>query len=198
MKVLKKLAVILPTVMIIFVLVLLILITTSIKRDDTPSLFGYSALVVVTDSMEPALEVDDLIIIKPSKEYKVGDVITFYSEILNQRVRITHRIIEIDIPNSIYITQGDKAYADLTKRAHPDYVEEVPFEDVIGKMVLKSSIVGSIASVEFLNNKNLIFGMIFGVLIIMIAFQAVDIIKHKKELHQDETKNEEIDTQEKD
>lgn len=190
MKILKKLAVILPTVLIVFVLFLLIVITTSIKNDQTPAVFGYSGLVVVTDSMEPEIQIDDLIVIKPFDTYQVGEVITFYSEIAGQTVRITHRIIEVDEDRQLYITQGDKAYADLEKRAHPDYVEEVSYEDVIGKMVFKSSLIGSIASVEFLRNKNLIFGLIFGVLFLMVTFQVIDIIKHKKQIVENNENNE--------
>lgn len=187
MKVLKKLAVILPSVLIVIVLVLLIAITSSIKRNDTPSLFGYSVLVVVTDSMEPALEVNDLIVIRPVAEYNIGDIITFYAEISGQTVRITHRIIEIDLENQTIITQGDRAYADPAKRGHLDFVEVVDLENVIGKMVLQSSLIGSLVSVEFLSDKNLIFGLIFSVLIIMIGFQVVDILKEKKKLEDDNT-----------
>ena len=66
------------------------------------NLFGFGILKVITGSMAPTIQSGETIIIKKSKKYEVGDIITYKS---SDGSIITHRIISID--NDLYYTKGD-------------------------------------------------------------------------------------------
>ena len=86
-----------------------------------PAVFGWSWAVVISGSMEPAIRVNDLVVVHEQSRYEVGDIITY--ETGNSVV--THRIIEKDAAH--YITQGD---ANNTHDLNP-----VPENRVVGKVV---------------------------------------------------------------
>ena len=65
---------------------------STLVGNTMPMPFGYGSAIVLSGSMEPALHVDDLIIVKQSDNYKVGDIVVFQ----NSRELIIHRIICID------------------------------------------------------------------------------------------------------
>lgn len=69
--------------------------------NQLPMPFGYGFAVVLSGSMEPALEVNDMIVVRESQDYQVGDIIVYQSG----RTLVTHRVIQID--GSQVITQGD-------------------------------------------------------------------------------------------
>lgn len=89
-------------------------------------IFGFKPYKVVTGSMEPSIQVDDIVIVKKRNAYSVGDVIKFQ----NGQLPTTHRIKEIKSVNgeTIYICHGD---------ANPDMrLEEVSAQNVEGRVVL--------------------------------------------------------------
>jgi len=68
-------------------------------------------LTVLSGSMEPAIKMGSVVLVKPAQEqadYKIGDVITF-GEISKIKTPTTHRIYEIKVQGSqpVYITKGD-------------------------------------------------------------------------------------------
>ena len=63
---------------------------------------NYKILLVQSGSMSPAINTGDLVIIKPYKNYKKGNIVTFLS---NKKVNVTHRIIKIEDKN--VTTKGD-------------------------------------------------------------------------------------------
>lgn len=69
--------------------------------DAMPMPFGYGVSVVLSGSMEPALSVNDLVVVKKSESYNVGDIVVYQ----DKKSLIIHRIIETD-ENTI-ITKGD-------------------------------------------------------------------------------------------
>lgn len=75
-----------------------------VRKSPVPSFMGYSSLVIISGSMSGTMEVDDLIIIKDKKEYKIGDIVTFMKE--GDKAPTTHRIILYD-EHGNYITKGD-------------------------------------------------------------------------------------------
>ena len=87
--------------------------------------------VVESGSMQPTLCIDEMIIVKPDKEYKVGDIITFYDE--NFKGYVTHRIIDINEKNN-FITKGD---FNNTRDEN-----SVVMEDIVGKVIFHSKILG--------------------------------------------------------
>lgn len=72
-----------------------------VEKKQYFKLFGYTAFNVVTGSMEPTLEIGDIIIVKISKDVKTNDVITYYKD----ENFITHRVIEMN--ENTLITRGD-------------------------------------------------------------------------------------------
>ena len=112
----KKILKIIFGVIIWTIIIIATLITISTLRTrgrEVPNVFGYVPLVVKSESMEPEIMIGDLIVTKeynPNKrELKEKDIISFYAEIQNQRVVITHRIEHIININGMvaYVTKGD-------------------------------------------------------------------------------------------
>ncbi|MDF9825400.1 signal peptidase I [Breznakia sp. PF5-3] len=74
---------------------------TSIVGNKLPMPFGYGAAVVLSGSMEPALSVNNLIIVEESKAYDKGDIVVYQ----DGNELIVHRIVSID--KDSVITKGD-------------------------------------------------------------------------------------------
>ena len=66
-----------------------------------PMPFGYGGAVVLSGSMEPAIKVDELIIVKAEKMYEVGDVVVYQTGL----IPVVHRIVDMDEQTAI--TRGD-------------------------------------------------------------------------------------------
>lgn len=112
----KKILKVIFDVIIWSIIIIATLITISTLKSrgrEVPSVFGYVPLTIQSESMEPEIMTGDLIVAKeynPNKrELKEKDVISFYAEVQNQRVVITHRIEHIININGMvsYITKGD-------------------------------------------------------------------------------------------
>ena len=86
-----------------------------------PRIFGYQPYMVVSASMQQSFPVGSLIFVREAtpEEIEVGDPITFQTVTLT----ITHRVIEIDRENRIFITKGDSNNAS----------EQTPFDSLRGK-----------------------------------------------------------------
>ena len=112
-------------------------VVTLATRDEAnvSSIAGFSPLVVKTDSMSPAFNADDLILIHTTdpSTLQVGDIVTFHTIINNEYALNTHRIADIAENNGVrsYTTKGDNnAIADQHTIADGDivgkYVTRVP------------------------------------------------------------------------
>ena len=69
---------------------------------------GYEINVVLSNSMEPVYTTGELLLIKPTvaNEIKVNDIISYKGSGNSDNV-ITHRVIDIDQNNQVFITRGD-------------------------------------------------------------------------------------------
>jgi signal peptidase len=69
---------------------------------------NYEIKVVKSGSMEPAIHVGSIVVIKPASSYAVGDVITFGEDTKTQ-IPTTHRIVKIEGTGSqmAFTTKGD-------------------------------------------------------------------------------------------
>lgn len=95
MKVLKTLGqVVLFAILIFFILL-------NILSMNNKSLFGFRIYRVISGSMQPALQIGDVIIIKEANKYAEKDIITYD----NGLTTITHRIKSIN--GDEIITEGD-------------------------------------------------------------------------------------------
>ena len=88
---------------IVFVVVLWLGIDKFIIGSPVPSIFGYATLTVETGSMESELLIGDLILIKDTADYKIGDIVTYIHE--GDKIPTTHRII--NYTDGGFITKGD-------------------------------------------------------------------------------------------
>lgn len=131
-KIKKRLDFLVTVILVVCILISGILIF-QIVRGETPSLFGYRILHIVTGSMEPTLEIGGNVVIKAvdPATLEVGDIITFESkeaQIYGQAN--THRILEIhqgEDGKLQFVTKGD---------ANPrEDILKVPASDIYGKVV---------------------------------------------------------------
>lgn len=73
----------------------------TLQGNALPMPFGVGAAVVLSGSMEPALSVDDLILVKAQDAYSPGDVVVYQSG----SSLVVHRIVRIG--DGLVTTQGD-------------------------------------------------------------------------------------------
>lgn len=130
-------------IVFIFIIIMLYNVTllyiSYINKFETPSFYIYEAYLITTNSMEPELKKDDIIIIKKCKEeeLKVGDIVTFKRD----GEVITHRIVEIDKNDNTgiqYLTKGDN-----NNVADDEYIT---FEDIEGLEILRIPYLGKIVN----------------------------------------------------
>ncbi len=72
-------------------------------HNEMPMPFGVGMSIVLTGSMEPTLNVNDLVIVKTADSFEVGDIVVFQQG----DSLVIHRIIEIDTEEFRIKTQGD-------------------------------------------------------------------------------------------
>ena len=133
----------------------------AVAGEPQPTVFGFSAAVVVTGSMSPAIEPGDLVVCRRSTDYAVGDVITFHSG----ASLVTHRIVG-STPDS-YITQGDANYvADA---------DPVPRGAIVGKVVFTVPKLGT-----FIEKLRTPLGM---TVLVLIGFALIELPKFKEVYH---------------
>lgn len=156
------------SISVLFIVILGIIGTTLITNI---SLFGgHKAYLVLSGSMEPAIRVGDLIIIKKEPVYSKGDVITFKSS--DERI-VTHRIFSIKSEsenNNLYVTKGD------ANRTEDNDV--VAFEQIMGKVAFIVPKLGYLA--DFSRSWP---GLIVLILIpasILIGDEILNIFRHDK------------------
>ncbi len=101
-----------------------------IKKEDNINLFGYRPYIVLSGSMEPNLQVGDMIVAKQVDEAQVGvgDIITFEAE---NGATITHRVVDI------IIKDGKKMYQTKGDNNNSNDVDLISIENIKGKYNFK-------------------------------------------------------------
>ena len=100
-KVIKILNIVVDVVVIMILILSVLVLTVSLSSNSegVPDIFGKAPMRVLSDSMEPELHVNDLLICDtvtdPNAEYSVGEIVTFQQEINGNLELNTHRIVEI-------------------------------------------------------------------------------------------------------
>ena len=102
---------------------------------NAPSLFGYSVRRIVSGSMQPELEVGEVILsrnITDPGDVDVGDIVTYRAGAEYQNAEITHRVVEAPHENDsgelVLVTKGDANETDDG---------EIPAESLRAKMTAK-------------------------------------------------------------
>ena len=169
-KVLKITANVLVWIILILALLVTIMVFSSGRNNGVANLLGFIPMTVESDSMKPTFKKDDLIICKEVDDVyslQKGDVITFWTIIDGQRVKNTHRIVDInELDNTrSFITRGDNNAQDDTIPASAN--------DVIGKWTdVKLGGFGKV--MNFLRTKT---GFFICIVIPMAVFFLVELYK---------------------
>ncbi len=128
----------------------------------------FQAYVIISQSMEPTIHVQDAIVIKREDNLQVGDVCTYLSKNPSYfGIMITHRIIGINTNENgekVYIFKGDNNYS-----ADPMPVQK---DQIYGKVVMKIPKIGYVQ--YFLSNA---YGWIIAIVVPCVGIIAFDVMK---------------------
>ena len=175
MKVIKKIFDIFIDMIIVLVFIITIyLVYLNIKGKNTfyVKVFGLHFDVCETNSMEPTINVGDLVVsvvCNDKTEINNGDIITYYYQRVGKQITITHRVIEIN--DDYYITQGDNREVSII----PD--KEITKDKILGKMVFRIPKIGKI--IDFCKTKLGFFLCIVIPLVVLIVIKLLEFIKTK-------------------
>lgn len=142
----------------ILCLILIFFILLNIFSMNNKSLFGFRIYRVISGSMQPALQIGDVIIVKKSNNYSERDIITYS----NGLTTITHRIIAIN--NDEVITKGDA-----------NEVDDKPInkEQIIGKFFFRIS---NFSLFSMILSKNVIYLIMIFLLVLIFLLVIGDRI----------------------
>lgn len=166
-------------ILLVIIIYNIVLVSISCMNKISPiSILGYKAYIITTNSMEPKINIGDIIIAKKCAEndLNVRDIITFEQN----GEKITHRIVNIEEENSIkkYTTKGDNNNMEDTKK--------VSYNEIDGKKVIKIPYLGKF--IEVLKNEAVFLVII---LILLILYFCRMQIQEKKENRREKKKIEE-------
>jgi len=134
-------------------------------------IFRFQPFIVVTESMEPYMEVNDLVVATPFniEEAKVGDIITFNADIDYNGTKeiVTHYIYEIDKSDGEAIIKTNRHFEDGETVVPDTWL--IPESEVIGSYGTHIPYVGY--AIGFITS-------IYGVAIIGINIAIYVTIKH--------------------
>lgn len=169
-------------VIILYNIVLLYM--SYIDKFDTPSFYIYKAYVITTNSMEPELKKDDVVVIKKAKadNLKQGDIVTFKQN----GETITHRIVQIDDieDGKLYITKGDNN--------NVQDEQGLRFDQIEGKLVIKIPHLGKMVA-SFKNGIIIVLVLLISAIIYLnriTAKERSNIRRAKKKLEDNKYINE--------
>ena len=100
----KAIAKIVASVLLSLLVILCVytFVMTDILKKDYVNVLGYSYFVVGSGSMSDAIEVNDIVFVKITKDVEINDIVTYKSV---DNIIVTHRLISID--KGKYILKGD-------------------------------------------------------------------------------------------
>ena len=126
-------------VLLLFIISLIIGITVysvnakSLRGDQMPMPFGIGISVVLTGSMEPTISTNDLIIVKETNDYEVGDIVVFQ----DHSSLVVHKIIRID--GEEIVTKGDANNTEdapiSVKQIKGEVISIIPFFGLMVKFI---------------------------------------------------------------
>ncbi len=133
----KKLSLLIYIILVPLIIYNISLIVQAIVNpQETPNFLGYKTYVIISGSMKPELDIGDVVIVKETGNFEVGDIISFRQ---GESV-VTHRISNIEEVEGQkqYITKGDNNNAEDQSVITEQYIEgEVIFSiPYIGNLVV--------------------------------------------------------------
>lgn len=150
--------------------------------DQTVKLVGFKPYVVMTQSMEPAINANDLVVVKDIEvdRLEVGDIITFKTDINYDGTKevVTHYVYEIIQDNNGDYSFKTNPHYESTEEVIPDTWVLLE-EDLLGEYMFHIPMIGSI--ILFLKSPFGIGAMIFNVGIIIAIFLLIKQGKKKQQ-----------------
>ncbi len=133
-------------------------------------IFRFQHITVLTDSMEPVINVDDVIIIKnfnPDR-LKKGDIITFYVDFNNdgKKEMVTHYFYE-----SVLGDDGKTLYRTISNVSTTPDEWEIGAEDIVGKYVGRIPGVGKI--IRFFRHPIGILALAINIFLIYLIYRLI-------------------------
>ena len=174
-KIIKK---VMEIIAIILIYNIILIAISSENKISLINIFGYKSFIIKTNSMEPTIDINDVIITKKvqEEEIKVQDIINF----IKDNEVITHRITKIENEENIkkYTTKGANNNIKNSFKIMNDNIE--------GKHILTILNLGVI--VKVLENQ-IIFLIILLIILICMFFRIQN--QEKKEIRREKKKSEE-------
>lgn len=136
-------------------------INKAVTRDPLPKFLGFSPLVVLSGSMEPALYPGDVVIIREqaADKYRPGDVVTY----LTGGNAFTHRIVSEE--NGVFTLKGDN------NNTADEFLTADRFE---GKVILRIPKIG--LAIVFLKKPQ---GMVLVGALLLLSVYGGDLYRRK-------------------
>lgn len=197
-KIIRKISYIIGNILFVMLLIFLFYTIYSVHKDKTVSFFDYHIMRVLSNSMEPGIEVNSCVIIKETDidDIQVGDIITFRSsEVEIYGEYNTHRVYEIrineDTGEKEYITKGDAfEYPDRTP---------VTYENILGKMYKKIPYSDKLNTIieKLANNKVYFFVIILPLILCLLSYVYQLILLIMYGIEDDDKRLQDKDNQEK-
>lgn len=140
----KKITHVLSIVLLVILSLIVVYSLASRIMGQTPSIFGYFFFRVTSDSMEPTLQVGDVLLVHSAdaEDIHKDDIVTYKSKEGSMYGRdVTHRVVSDPVIKEgkyYYQTRGDAPGAPLDKAITYDQIE--------GKLVRKLVLIGKVYS----------------------------------------------------
>lgn len=158
---------IISAILIVVAIINIILLYYNLKGDKAPNVLGIYFFNIISGSMQPELDINDVIVVKKVdvEELADGDIITFEQD----KKTISHRIVEIKKvgKEKIFYTKGDNNLV-----ADEGYVKT---NQIYGKVVFHIPRVGKI--VQYIQQEE---GFVRTIVIIVIIFILISLRQNKK------------------
>lgn len=179
---LKFLLKFIKTICVIFIVLVASVVLVQRVSNNKFNLGGFSVYTIITGSMIPDYNVYDMVIAKTvdPKDIKIGDDVVYKGEVNDFKDKIiTHRVISIK--------KGSDGYNFVTKGiANSIEDPEINESQIYAKVLCKSYVLSFLSKI--LNNIYAFYFVIFIPIAIMIFLEILDIINEKKELDEEERK----------
>ncbi len=140
-------------VMLYFVVIFMILL--NIFSINNKSFFGFRVYRVISGSMQPTLQIGDIIIIRKEKEYHINDIITYDTGLTT----VTHRIKSID--NNGVVTKGD---------ANDVNDDIFNVDKIVGKYFFRISMISLFSNIMIGNSVFIVLIVLFSSILILTIF----------------------------
>ncbi len=169
---------------VVTVILLVLIVLTGFQRfSDAGSFFGYRIFTVATGSMIPMYDIGDTLLVKdvPIEDIKVGDAVTYSSEIGGRPANITHEVVDIELDENGKYSFHTKGIA--------NNIEDpiVGEEQVVGKVIHKFFFLSILG---FITTKKILLLLVITIpLAILVAIEIIKML-YREETELQEEKRE--------